>query len=294
MFIIKKRYFLGLVIICLTIGAGVVLFDEKERVETILEYHQLYFSEYANYLEYSLEEAGDGNKISLKRAVGGVVSHHIPTVIPELVDFYLKIKNNREVDTFIIIGPDHVDGSLGNINVSHADFITPFGTLKPNLDIINKLEQLGLIVSNEYVFEKEHSIGSQVLVISKLFPNARIVPIVFRSSLTNEVARFFGEALASVADENVFVVASVDFSHYFTEQQARPLDQLSASVLSTLDQNAEGLIEADSPQTLAALAAFLDVKGIKENADMKTLNTRDFNNNNDNTTGYVFGFWGIP
>ena len=193
----------------------------------------------------------------------------------------------------VVLGPDHVDAGRGNISVSRADFVMPFGTLRLNLAMIEQLESSGFIVQDEAPFDREHSIDSQLLLISKLFPDAQIVPLIFRSSITNKEARAFGKILAGVVDEDTFIVSSVDFSHYLSERQARPIDYLSANVLGAIDSQSTDLIKADSEQSLVALMSFLETKGANHHVDLQVFNTRDFNSNNDYTTGYVTGFWGI-
>jgi len=210
-----------------------------------------------------------------------------------LAEFYAKLKNSRDVKTFIILGPDHVDGGRGDISVSKADFSTPFGSLEPNLEIIESLENSGFVIHDETPFDQEHSIHSQLLFIGRLFPDAKIVPLVFRSSATNGFARAFGSVMSEYLDENVFIVASVDFTHYLSEEQARPIDELSGSILSAINAKSAGLIESDSPQSLSALVSALEEKQANDLSDLGIFNTADFSDNQDYTTGYVTGFWGI-
>lgn len=266
----------------------------KESPKIVQAYHKSQFFKYSSFIESSVEQVKKDEKIDLNKVMGGLVPHHIPTTIPLLAEFYTKLKNTREVKTFVILAPDHVDAGRGNISVSKADFVMPFGTLQPNLAMIEQLEASGFVVQDEGPFDREHSIDSQLLLISKLFPDAQIVPLIFRSSITNEEAREFGKILASIVDENTFVVSSVDFSHYLSERQARPIDYLSTNVLSAIDSKSIDLLEADSEQAIIALMSFLETKGANHHVDLQVFNTRDFNNNNnDYTTGYITGFWGI-
>ena len=256
-------------------------------------YHRSQFFKYAEFIENSVKEVKSDTKIDLDRVMGGIVPHHIPTTIPLLAEFYAKLKNARDVKTFIILAPDHVDAGRGSISVSKADFVMPFGTLKSDLAIIEQLESSGFVIHDEAPFDREHSIDSQLLLISKLFPEARIVPLIFRSSITNETAKVFGKVLSSIINNDAFIVSSVDFSHHLSEKQARPIDYLSANVLGAIDTKSAALVEADSTQALMALMAFLETKGANHHVDLQVFNTRDFNGNNDYTTGYVSGFWGI-
>jgi len=291
----NRIYFIIIAILIVLIGGlyFLVLFPQRHMPEIISAYHHSQFFEYAAFIEKSVNEAQNKKKIDLDKVFGGIVPHHLPTTIPLLAEFYGSLKNMRDVKTFIILGPDHVDSARGDISTSKANFITPFGQLKPNLEFIEQLEKSGFVVVDEAPFDKEISIDSQLLLINNLFPDSKIVPLVFRSSITNETARTFGKMLATLLDENTFIVASVDFSHYLSQKQAGPIDQLSASVLGAINSRFGGLVEADSPQALTAFISAVETMGANHHADLKILNTADFSNNRDYTTGYVSGFWGI-
>lgn len=290
---VPKTYIIAVLLALLGAGLYFILPHRKGAPEIVQAYHQSQFFKYSGFIESSLKEANADTKIDLNKIMGGIVPHHIPTTIPLLAEFYTKLKNARGVKTFVILAPDHVDAGRGNISVSKADFVMPFGTLRPNLAMIERLEASGFLTQDEMPFDREHSIDSQLLLISRLFPDAQIVPLIFRSSITNEEARAFGKVLAGVLDEDAFVVSSVDFSHYLSEKQARPIDYLSANVLGAIDSKSTELVDADSEQALMALMAYLETKGANHHVDLQVFNTRDFNSNNDYTTGYVTGFWGI-
>ncbi len=290
---VLKLYSVIILLALVGVGLYFILPDRIKTSEIVQAYRQSQFFKYAPFIESSMEHVKKDGKIDLNKVMGGLVPHHIPTTIPLLAEFYVKLKNSRDVKTFVILGPDHVDAGRSNISVSKSDFVMPFGTLRPNLTMIEQLESSGFIVQDETPFDREHSIDSQLLLISKLFPEAQIVPLIFRSSITNEEARVFGKILASVVDEDTFIVSSVDFSHYLSERQARPIDYLSANVLGAIDSKSTDLVEADSEQALMALMSFFETKGANHQVGLQVFNTRDFNSNNDYTTGYVTGFWGI-
>jgi AmmeMemoRadiSam system protein B len=285
---IPKIYIAATLLVSVGIGLYFILPNRKESSEIAQAYHQSQFFKYSEFIESSVRDADGDAKIDLNKIMGGIVPHHIPL----LSESDTKRKNARDVKTFVILAPDHVDAGRGNISVSKADFVMPFGALRPNLAMIEQLESSGFLVQDEAPFDREHSIDSQLLLISKLFPDAQIVPLIFRSSITNEEARAFGKVLASVVDEDTFIVSSVDFSHYLSERQARPIDYLSANVLGAIDSKSTDLVKADSEQALVALMSFLEMKGANHHVDLQVFNTRDFNSNNDYTTGYVTGFWG--
>jgi len=171
----------------------------------------------SQFFEYELFIEKESNKVEHKKReadtlLGGIAPHHIPATIPLLAKFYRELKNTREVKTFIILAPDHIDKGKGLITVSRADFITPFGTLHADDSIIDSLERVKMAVQDETPFDKEHSIDAQLLFISKFFPEANVVPLLFRSHGGNELAKAFGQRLAEYITPDTFLVASVDFS----------------------------------------------------------------------------------
>ena len=293
----RRHLFVSLFVVFAAVAAVSVLFyffrSPEEPEDAIRVIYESEFSGHKDLVRRFLHSAEGSEAPDLSFVSGGVVPHHIPTAIPVLAEFYAKLKKSRGVNTFIILGPDHIDRGAGDVSISRAVFMTPFGALYPDLRIADELEKTGFVMHGEAPFEREHSIHAQTLLIASVFPEAKIVPLVFRSSMSNESAQEFGKVLARHLNSDTFLVASVDFSHYLSESQARPLDELSASVLRRFDVDAPELVEADSTQAIAALISALNEQGARDTADIRVFNTSDFSENSDFTTGYISGFFGV-
>lgn len=289
----KKNILTILIFTVLIIGVVFYLpiFNKNTNEDGPTTHVSQYFQE-ADYVENQIANLQDTEKLEFKDVLGGVAPHHIPTAIPLLAEFYLKLQKTKNIDTFIILAPDHFDKGNSDVSISKAEFITPFGKVLPDLEIIKQLEDSGLVVNDEAPFN-DHSIHSQLLFISRLFPNAKVVPMAFRSSSTNEFAELLGEKLASLITPNTFIVASVDFSHYLNEKQARILDDQSASILTMLQPKLAGLTEADSPQSLVTVISAVNKLGANLTIPLGTFNSSDYSNIEDYTTGYVIQFYGI-
>lgn len=255
--------------------------------------HVSQYSKEAPYLEETVAKFQNTEKLDMGDVYGGITPHHVPTAFPLLAEFYLKLKKTKDIDTFVILGPDHWEKGKGDISISEAEFITPFGKLSPDLAMIKKLEDSRFVIHDEVPFE-DHSIQAQLLFIAKLFPNAKVVPIVFRSSTGNDTAEKLGEFIASVSGPHTFVVGSVDFSHYLNEEAARPLDENSAAIMASLDPRLAGLAKADSPASLTALVAAVKKMGsdTSEPVGDGSFNSGEYSNMGDFTTGYVVQFFG--
>lgn len=262
-------------------------------------YHESRWNEYVTEIDLALSTESISSKpekaepIKLSQIYGGVVSHHIPTTIPKLVEFYSRLAKTKSIKNFIIIGPDHTDSGQAPITVSNASFRTKYGELEPIKNLATELQYRGLANVEESVFDPEHSVGSQILLISKFFPEARVTPIIVRSDTTSEQAKAIGKYLSNVQDNETMIILSVDFSHYLSSEQAMSLDTISGNVLKNLDSESIALVKADS---LRSVQIYIEaMKGVKASdvAGFSILNTNDFMQNSDYTTGYVFGYWGV-
>jgi len=258
-------------------------------------YHQSRWNEYAKQIDTEVLKSESISALTQDSGeiYGIILSHHIPTTIPKLVEYYTKLKKSKLVKNFIIIGPDHTDSGKNPITVSNASFYTTYGEVKPIEGFAQKLDNLKLANIEEGVFDPEHSVGSQVLIISKLFPSAKITPIILRSDTSKEQARALGGFIAKYLDDETVLVASIDFSHYLSTRQATPIDQISGNIIRNLDQESLALVKVDSPASAEVFVEAMKQKQAYNVTDFNVLNTNDFMQNNDYTTGYVFGFWGI-
>jgi poly-gamma-glutamate synthesis protein (capsule biosynthesis protein) len=256
-------------------------------------YHRLMWDEYGPEIEQAVLEPLSKDAVTLSHVYGGIVSHHIPTTIKEIVALYRRLGQHEEVKNFIIIGPDHTDAGSAPITVSNARFITTYGEVQGVDTLPFALKRAKLANIEEAPFSKEHSVGSQVLIISKLFPHAKVTPIILRSDTSKDQAEALGVFLSSFIDEKTVIIASVDFSHYLASNQAHALDKVSEHVIKNLDIEASPLVKADSGKSMVVfMKAMSSLKATKTDS-LSVLNTNDLMQNNDYTTGYVFGLWGV-
>lgn len=264
---------------------------KTNKIETV--YHQSEWNEYAPEIERSIKEENSLQQADLTHVYGGVVSHHIPMTIPKLVEFYSRIKKTQSVKNFIVIGPDHTNAGVAPITISDVSFFTTYGEVKPIDGLALKLQDAKLANIEESPFDKEHSVGSQILIISKIFPNAKVTPIILRSNTSKDQAEALGKILSTYLDDDTVLIASVDFSHYLTTDQAVPIDQISGEVVRNLDMESLPLVKADSSKSMAVFITAMRDKKATDTSNFDILNTDDLMQNSDYTTGYVFGFWGI-
>ncbi len=287
-----RIFILFVLLILLAILVSLFKVGKTEKIEEI-KYHQSAWNEYSRDIDWILTGIKSYAPSHLKHIYGVVVSHHIPTTLPRIIQSYERLKSTQSVDNFIIIGPDHTNAGKMPISVSNSTFYTAYGKVSPIEGLAKELFDRGLVNIDESPFYLEHSVGSQILVISKIFPNAKVTPVILRSDTSAPESDKLAEFLAGKIDEKTVIITSVDFSHYLPTSQAVPMDQVSGEIIRKLDLDSLSLVKVDSEKSVRIFMKVMTAKGANGTDDFSVLNTNDFMQNSDNTTGYVFGYWGI-
>lgn len=216
----------------------------------------------------------------------GITSHHLPTAAPLISDLYTQLIHSQGPrDVFVILGPDHWQRGHTPVSTTYHSFITPFGILETEKDIIDNLLKNGLNIDNE-CFEGEHSIGVQAIFIKLFFPEARIVPLILRPDTDGKKIGDIVEVLARYKDR-ITVIASVDFSHYRPYEYARVLDIESKGMLINLNFDSFDFKHADSPAALKIIGRLIQIFEATKVCILDIANSYDFTGNSDNTTGYI-------
>ena len=126
--------------------------------------------------------------------------------------------------------------------------------------------------------------------IKYYLPQAKVVPIILHHDLSLEEANTLGTLIAEEAGEGAVVVASVDFSHYLTRQEAEEKDK---ETLEALRQGNMGQIFSfgndylDSPPSLGVLFSVMKSWEITDFTVVKNTNSGEvLKNDQMETTSY--------
>ena len=248
------------------------------------DFHYAYFhnKEFYGNLEKTDSEIKIDEKVN-----GGIVSHHF-FVASEIASFFAKMKN-QEVDTFVILGPNHFGAGNSDILISKYPYNTPWGILEPDEKIIEELLKEKFIENEEFPFEKEHSISSLVGFIKYFFPDSKIAPIILKKNVSPIEAELLAEKLTAVLGENSVVLSSVDFSHHLNRIAAQFHDEASISVIENFDYERIYNLEIDSPPSIYTLLKYLEKKESQEMI-YKNINSAVFSDDLDSkdVTSYLF------
>ncbi|MBI4250500.1 AmmeMemoRadiSam system protein B [Candidatus Uhrbacteria bacterium] len=227
--------------------------------------------------------------------VGGVAPHHAPLTFSLIASFYAQLREARSDDpTFVIVGPDHYNKARQPIIISDRPFLTPYGALGIDSALVRKLLAKRLVAIDNEPFGKEHAIHSQTAFIKRFFPRSKIVAVLYRANASASQAQKVGAFIAREKGKGVFLIASIDFSHYYPVEKARKLDEQSAQALASVDIDEISRIDADSPSAIVTLLSYVASFSGTAFINTRIYNTADFSSNTKNTTGYITGFFTTP
>lgn len=257
---------------------------------------EIYHSSYRSNIDlyYDILRNVDNEKPIEEKIYGGIVPHHF--LASELIaKFFKKLEAQKEIETVIIVGPNHFNAGFSGILSSYAFWTTPFGDIEPDIGLIELLEEKKLIEIDEKPFESEHSISTLMPFIKNTFPEAKIVPIIVKDSANQELLKSVALTIKEVKKNNALMVASVDFSHYLPLNESRSQDDMSIKSIESFDLDGIYGLKIDSPPSIYMLLSFLEARNAKnllfsERSNSALINKRG--TDQEDTVGYFVGLFG--
>ena len=238
-------------------------------------------------------DAGDVDPLD-NDSYAGILPHHL--MFPEYIaEYFEKLAETQHIDTFVVIGPNHFDRGKKSIAVSEYGYTTPYGHLEPDSQMIDYLLDGSYLGWDVSAFDQEHSVSSLVPFIKKSFPNAEIVPITLKLRTSQSSLDELVEDLVELSGPGVFVLGSIDFSHMMNWYVAQFHDELSRTVIETLDFDAIDEVEIDSPPTLYTVMKYAseigaeDVEIVNHSNSAEKLNGEDYINETTSHFYIAFG-----
>jgi len=191
---------------------------------------------------------------------GIIVNHHL--LAPNLIAETMRTIATNDPVTVVLVSPNHFNAGKGQIISSLYKWDTPYGTLESNCEVISALQKQGTLSIDESPFDKEHGVSGIVPFIKKSLPNARVVPIIVKDTLSDEQLNSFVETLYSTLGDTSLIVGSFDFSHYLPDNAVRFHDAKTLSVIQNFDYSGMNVIDNDSTPGLTMVLKYFE----KENA----------------------------
>lgn len=227
-------------------------------------YHYSWWSDNPSpYLE-AIERAKPSVPLKLapgERIRAGIVTHHF-LASGLMVRFFATLRAESSPRTVILIGPNHFHHGLANISVSSLPWKTPFGILETNYRIVQQVRAATGLPEDPEAFTGEHSVGVLIPFLKYYFPHSRVVPVLVDVNAREEQLRELRPIfLALLADPEILLVLSMDFSHDARADVADARDEQAQKVISGLDTSRARELGVDCGKGLWLLLASLKALG---------------------------------
>ncbi len=231
-----KRLIIGGLLVAVICLVGIMVWKPQKIVENTQvtpkqsEKLSSYFDkEYDYETVFKLTEG-----VKKTRVWGVITSHHL--LAGELIAESLAGIDSREIETVIIISPDHFHRLAGKgvaTATSGSNWDSPYGELKADREIIGELEKLKVGLE-ETIFKREHGVYTLIPFIKKALGDAKVVPLVLAGDNSREGAYELGRRIGKVLDKDrVVVIISSDFVHEANESQAEEIDRISIEAIAS-------------------------------------------------------------
>lgn len=224
---------------------------------------------------------------------GGIVPHHL-FVSFIIADFFHRL-SIQNPSTIILLGPNHYEKGYSEALTSLNSWNTAFGFVEPDEDLTKTLINKNLINIDEEVLPNDHALSTLMPFIKYYMPNTKVVPILLSKKFSKEKSEVLANSLSKLVAQDTAIVASVDFSHYLTSNQAKEKDEITSEVMREFDYRKLYSLNSDYLDSPASTGTLLMVmKGLNTtNIDLLYhTNSGELQNNNQiETTSYFSIFF---
>lgn len=148
-----------------------------------------------------------------------------------------KYLSNSSYKSIVILGPSHQYSFTGASIDCQASYETPLESISVDRDLCNLL--LGssdLLHFDEKAHISEHSIEVLCPFISYLFQDkVDIVPIIIGDTHLDTIFAVVNALTAVCKPEDTLIIASSDFSHFFSANVAESMDLCAIKLIESFD-----------------------------------------------------------
>lgn len=159
----------------------------------------------------------------------------------------------RKISRIILLGPPHTFPVEGAALSSAAQWKTPLGTVKLAAAELSA----DTFVTSDLAHKDEHCIEVQLPFLQEVLKDFEIVPILLGEIEPEEIAR----ALLPLINEETFVIASSDLSHYHSYDEAVKLDVRANKAVPSGDTDSAESVEACGRAAILVLMHIAKLRG---------------------------------
>lgn len=177
---------------------------------------------------------------------------------------YSVLKNlaNSDLKTLIVVGPSHYLQIYGFSIAEKEEFETPFGNIINDIALVEKIESSFDIDYIDKAHYLEHSTENQFPLIKYIFPDCKIIEIVYGQIHVESLYSLFEYLLQT---ENTGLIISTDLSHFHDQNTAIKIDKNCIDSLKELNSELMQKCEACGKPGLQAILKYCILNDKKVN-----------------------------
>lgn len=143
-----------------------------------------------------------------------------------------NLSSKQEFKRVIVIGPSHKVYLEGASIALYDEYETPLGNIKIDKEFSLELKEKYDFLDFDEELHYEHSTETQAPFIKNYFNGLEIVEIVYGKLDFKLLSNLIDELLQ---DKNNFIVISTDLSHFYTQEEAKKLDNICLNAIANRD-----------------------------------------------------------
>lgn len=203
--------------------------------------------------------------------VAGIIPHHL--LASHQIARWFDGVQELKPSVVVVVGPNHNEIGNGPILTSTAEWNTPYGILKQDTKLIDVVVNSGLVNVDERIFTQEHSISAEVSFIKRTWPDTKLIPIILKSTVGETSQINLAGQLNNLLPPDAIVLASADFSHYLTSDEADRQDAVTLPALASMKTNRVYEMYVDSKPTVRTVLEYALLRQAKELAILENTNS---------------------
>jgi AmmeMemoRadiSam system protein B len=204
-----------------------------------------------NQLNESFKQTPPSRQLTNVRGV--ILPHHV--VASDMLAEVLLAIDTKNVKRIILLGPNHFETGVHAALSAEINWDLNGQIFTFDQATFEELAQQGLLASDNVNVINEHAITVPLPYLQRVMPDATILPIMLSENQSIERLTALGEQLTP--DEETLIIASVDFSHYLSLDQATKNDELSGSLITAWDYTGLYALDSDYLDSSSAIIVFL-------------------------------------
>jgi AmmeMemoRadiSam system protein B len=288
-----------LVPILFSVGILSLRFEKKQKITPSYSTTEKNISSNAKDVLVSVDESAFYGAVQMYRPQkmqddysfgGGVVPHH-NLASPLIAEFFSRlVSDNSDIKTFIILGPNHSNLGLSAVISCNVNWQVQAGNVSTDFEILNELDKGRYLAIDENHCVSDQAIQTLIPFIEDYFPDAEIVPLLFSSKSDNEITTLLAEEISQISNPDIFIIASLDFSHYLPLVLAEEKDLITIQAIERRDYKNISHFNSDyvdSPYALITFLRIMDLKDFRRLEILRHSNSMDFfGQDPNNVTSY--------